>query len=155
MEEVRQQLETRSGQTIRSRLLTQINHLEEQEQAEIETLQNARNRFNREYPSVGFNGAEKDNTVYDRLLRDYQNDYEPKYESEFEKQCSLIYKSLRENVIATIHGDINAAKRHTHEINRLLRETNFADSTYQIKIEPARDDNPNICFIYRTLFFQI
>ena len=139
MEEVRQQLETRSGQTIRSRLLTQINHLEEQEQAEIETLQNARNRFNREYPSVGFNGAEKDNTVYDRLLRDYQNDYEPKYESEFEKQCSLIYKSLRENVIATIHGDINAAKRHTHEINRLLRETNFADSTYQIKIEPARD----------------
>ncbi len=120
MEEVRQQLETRSGQTIRSRLLTQINHLEEQEQAEIETLQNARNRFNREYPSVGFNGAEKDNTVYDRLLRDYQNDYEPKYESEFEKQCSLIYKSLRENVIATIHGDINAAKRHTHEINRFF-----------------------------------
>ncbi len=139
-EEVRRQLETRSSQTVRSKLSTQINSLEEKEQEEIETLQNARNRFNREYPSVGFSGAEKENTVYERLLQDYQNDYEPKYENEFEKQCSLIYKSLRENVIATIHGDINAAKRHTHEINRLLRETNFADSTYQIKIEPARDE---------------
>ncbi len=139
-EEVRRQLETRSSQTVRSKLSTQINSLEEKEQEEIETLQNARNRFNREYPSVGFSGAEKENTVYERLLQDYQSDYEPKYENEFEKQCSLIYKSLRENVIATIHGDINAAKRHTHEINRLLRETNFADSTYQIKIEPARDE---------------
>lgn len=133
-------MRTRSGQAIRGRLLDRIRALEEREQAEIETLQNARNRFNREYPSVGFNGAEKDNTVYERLLQDYQNDYEPKYESEFERQCDLIYRSLRENVIATIHGDIKAAKRHTYEINRLLRKTNFADSTYQIKIEPAHDE---------------
>lgn len=138
--EITEQLQTRSGQTIRNRLAAQINTLEEKEQEETETLQNARNRFNREYPSVGFNGAEKDNTVYDRLLQDYQNDYEPKYESAFERQCSLIYKSLRENVIATIHGDIKAAKRHTYDINRLLRKTNFADSTYQIKIEPAHDE---------------
>ncbi|MDE5700529.1 MAG: AAA family ATPase [Lachnospiraceae bacterium] len=138
--EITEQLKTRSGQTIRNRLAAQINTLEEKEQEETETLQNARNRFNREYPSVGFNGAEKDNTVYDRLLQDYQNDYEPKYESAFERQCSLIYKSLRENVIATIHGDIKAAKRHTYDINRLLRKTNFADSTYQIKIEPAHDE---------------
>lgn len=138
--EIAEQLRTRSGQTIRGRLFAQIGAFEEKEQAEAETLQNARNRFNREYPSVGFNGAEKDNTVYERLLQDYQNDYEPKYESEFGRQCDLIYKSLRENVIATIHGDIKAAKRHTYEINRLLRKTNFADSTYQIKIEPARDE---------------
>lgn len=138
--EVTEQLKTRSGQAIRNRGSAQISVLEGKEQEETETLQNARNRFNREYPSVGFNGAEKDNTVYDRLLQDYQNDYEPKYESEFERQCSLIYKSLRENVIATIHGDIKAAKRHTHDINRLLRKTNFADSTYQIKIEPACDE---------------
>ncbi len=138
--EITEQLRTRSGQAIRGRLLDQIRALEEREQAEIETLQNARNRFNREYPSVGFNGAEKDNTVYERLLQDYQNDYEPKYEREFERQCDLIYRSLRENVIATIHGDIKAAKRHTYEINRLLRKTNFADSTYQIKIEPAHDE---------------
>lgn len=137
---VTEQLKTRSGQVIRNRLFAQISALEEQEQREAETLQNARNRFNREYPSVGFNGMEKDNTVYDQLLQDYQKDYEPKYESEFEKQCDLIYRSLRENVIATIHGDIAAAKRHTYDINRLLRETNFADSTYQIRIEPARDE---------------
>ncbi len=83
---------------------------------------------------------EKDNTCYDRLLEEYQSGYEPKYEQEFEKQCKLIYKSLRENVIATLHGDINAAKRHTCDINRLLRKTNFADSTYQIKLEPAKDE---------------
>ena len=53
----------------------------------------------------------------------------------------MIYKSLRENVIGTIHGDIKAAKRHAYEINRLLRETNFSDSTYQIKIEPAKNEN--------------
>ena len=41
----------------------------------------------------------------------------------------------------TIHGDIKAAKRHAYEINRLLRETNFSDSTYQIKIEPAKNEN--------------
>ncbi|MBO5145288.1 MAG: AAA family ATPase [Lachnospiraceae bacterium] len=138
--EVTQQLRVRSGQALRNRLTAKIGELEQKEQEENEVLQASRNRFNREYPSVGFHGAEKDNTVYDKLLSDYRNDYEPKYESEFEKQCNLIYKSLRENVIATIHGDINAAKRHTHEINRLLRKTNFADSTYQIKIEPARDE---------------
>ena len=44
-------------------------------------------------------------------------------------------------MIATIHGDIKAAKRHAYEINRLLRETNFSDSTYQIKIEPAKNEN--------------
>ena len=61
--------------------------------------------------------------------------------NKFEKKCASIYKSLRENVIATIHGDIKAAKRHAYEINRLLRETNFSDSTYQIKIEPAKNEN--------------
>ena len=70
-----------------------------------------------------------------------EKDYEPEYESEFEEQCKVIYKSLRENVIGTIHGDIKAAKRHAYEINRLLRETNFSDSTYQIKIEPAKNEN--------------
>ena len=44
-------------------------------------------------------------------------------------------------MIATIHGDIKAAKRHAFEINRLLKKTNFSDSTYQIKIEPARNEN--------------
>lgn len=139
--EVQELLRQRSGQAVKNQKRNEITALEEKEQEETENLQAARNRFNKEYPSVGFNGMEKSNEGYEKLLNDYQNDYEPKYESEFEKQCDIIYKSLRENVIATIHGDINAARRHTHEINRLLRKTNFADSTYQIKIEPAKNEN--------------
>lgn len=38
-------------------------------------------------------------------------------------------------------GISKQAKRHAYEINRLLRETNFSDSTYQIKIEPAKNEN--------------
>ena len=72
-EEAANQLQTRSAQTVRNRLFAQISTLEEKEQAEAEVLQNARNRFNREYPSVGFNGMEKDNTCYERLLQDYQS----------------------------------------------------------------------------------
>ena len=139
--EVEKLLQTRSGQSIKTQKNNEIIALQEKEQQEDENRQAARNRFNREYPSVGFSGMEKSNDVYVNLLNDYETDYEPKYESEFEKQCNIIYKSLRENVIATIHGDINAAKRHAHEINRLLRKTNFADSTYQIKIEPAKNEN--------------
>ena len=86
-------------------------------------------------------GVEKSNEAYEALLDKYETDYEPEYEKEFDKQCDFIYRSLRENVIATIHGDIKAAKRHAYEINRLLRETNFSDSTYQIKIEPAKNEN--------------
>ena len=61
-------------------------------------------------------------------------------------------KNLKKNVHPSIRvsgrmslqqfmGDIKAAKRHAYEINRLLRETNFSDSTYQIKIEPAKNEN--------------
>lgn len=139
--EVQELLKSSSGQAVRSRQRNRIAALEGQEQEEAENLQIARNRFIREYPSLGFNGMEKSNEGYEKLLRDYQSDYEPRYEAEFEKQCNTIYRSLRENVIATIHGDINAARRHTQEINRLLRKTNFADSTYQIKIEPAKNEN--------------
>ncbi len=91
-EEAANQLQTRSAQTVRNRLFAQISTLEEKEQAEAEVLQNARNRFNREYPSVGFNGMEKDNTCYERLLQDYQSDYEPKYEQEFENSVSRFTK---------------------------------------------------------------
>jgi uncharacterized protein YPO0396 len=139
--QVSEELKKRSGQTIKNKLNSDIAQWLEKEQQEEESLSITRSRFNREYPSLGFSGMEKTNDVYVNLLYSYENDFEPKYESEFESQCTLIYKSLRENVIATIHGDINAAKRHTREINRLLRKTNFADSTYQIKIEPAKNEN--------------
>ena len=132
--EVQEVLKNRSGQSIKNQKNAEITVLNGQIEERAETLRVSRNRYIFAYPASPFNGSEKSNEAYEKLLEEYQTDYEPAYEAEFEKQCEFIYKSLRENVIATIHGDIKAAKRHTYEINRLLRETNFSDSTYQIKI---------------------
>lgn len=140
-QEVWELLKKQSGQTVINRKKAQVADLEEKEQAQAETLRAARNRYIFAYPAGPFNGAETSNEAYEKLLEKYLTDFEPAYEEEFEKKCASIYKSLRENVIATIHGDIKAAKRHAYEINRLLRETNFSDSTYQIKIEPAKNEN--------------
>ena len=140
-QEVQELLKKRSGGAIKNAKNAQIADLMVKEQEKAETLRASRNRYIFAYPSSQFNGSEKSNEAYEKLLEEYQTDYEPAYEAEFEKQCDFIYKSLRENVIATIHGDIKAARRHAHEINRLLRETNFSDSTYQIKIEPAKNEN--------------
>ena len=140
-QEVQEQLKKRSGQSLKNQKNAELAALSAGEQEKAETLRTTRNRYIFAYPSSQFNGSEKSNEAYVKLLEEYQTDYEPAYEAEFEKQCDFIYKSLRENVIATIHGDIKAAKRHAYEINRLLRETNFSDSTYQIKIEPAKNEN--------------
>ena len=140
-QEVWELLKKQSGQAVINRKKAQVADLEEKEQAQAETLLAARNRYIFAYPAGPFNGAETSNEAYEKLLEKYLTDFEPAYEEEFEKKCASIYKSLRENVIATIHGDIKAAKRHAYEINRLLRETNFSDSTYQIKIEPAKNEN--------------
>lgn len=140
-QEVWELLKKQSGQAVINRKKAQVADLEEKEQARAETLRAARNRYIFAYPAGPFNGAETSNEAYEKLLEKYLTDFEPAYEEEFEKKCASIYKSLRENVIATIHGDIKAAKRHAYEINRLLRETNFSDSTYQIKIEPAKNEN--------------
>ena len=139
--EVQEEIKKRSGQSVKNQKNAQLASLAEQEQKKAEMLRESRNNYIFAYPSSQFNGSEKSNEAYEKLLEEYRTDYEPAYEAEFEKQCDFIYKSLRENVIATIHGDIKAAKRHAYEINRLLRETNFSDSTYQIKIEPARNEN--------------
>ena len=140
-QEVWELLKKQSGQAVINRKKAQVADLEEKEQAQAETLRAARNRYIFAYPAGPFNGAETSKEAYEKLLEKYLTDFEPAYEEEFEKKCASIYKSLRENVIATIHGDIKAAKRHAYEINRLLRETNFSDSTYQIKIEPAKNEN--------------
>ena len=140
-QEVWELLKKQSGQAVINRKKAQVADLEEKEQAQAETLRAARNRYIFAYPAGPFNGAETSNEAYEKLLEKYLTDFEPAYEEVFEKKCASIYKSLRENVIATIHGDIKAAKRHAYEINRLLRETNFSDSTYQIKIEPAKNEN--------------
>lgn len=140
-EETAELLKMRSVQSVRRQKFAEADKLRQEETEKTEQLQTARSRFNREYPSLGFHDMASSNACYEELLEEYRREYEPKYQQEFETQCGQIYRSLRENVIATIHGDINAAKRHTQEINRMLRQTNFADSTYQIKIEPARNEN--------------
>ena len=140
-QEVWELLKKQSGQAVINRKKAEVADLEEKEQVQAETLRAARNRYIFAYPAGPFNGAETSNEAYEKLLEKYLTDFEPAYEEEFEKKCASIYKSIRENVIATIHGDIKAAKRHAYEINRLLRETNFSDSTYQIKIEPAKNEN--------------
>lgn len=139
--EVEEMLKKHSGQALKTKKNNEITALTEKEQVKAEELQIARNRFVFAYPNGGCNGSEKTNEVYENLLQEYQTNFEPSYEAEFEKQCDVIYKSLRENVIASIHGDIKAAKRHVIEINRLLRETNFSDSTYQIEIKEANNEN--------------
>lgn len=140
-QEVWELLKKQSGQSVINRKKTEIADLADKEQEQAERLQMARNKYILAYPASEFSGAEKSNEAYEKMLERYRTDFEPAYEEEFEKKCASIYKSLRENVIATIHGDIKAAKRHAYEINRLLRETNFSDSTYQIKIEPAKNEN--------------
>lgn len=145
--QVQDMLQHSSGASVKSKQREKLIELQGadgnggRQQSCVETLQTARYRYIKEFPSGQFSGAEKSNKAYEELLEKYEKDYEPEYESEFEEQCKVIYKSLRENVIGTIHGDIKAAKRHAYEINRLLRETNFSDSTYQIKIEPAKNEN--------------
>lgn len=140
-QEVWELLKKQSGQSVINRKKAEIADLADKEQEQAERLQMARNKYIHAYPASEFSGAEKSNEAYEKMLERYRTDFEPAYEEEFEKKCASIYKSLRENVIATIHGDIKAAKRHAYEINRLLRETNFSDSTYQIKIEPAKNEN--------------
>ena len=139
--EIKESLKKRSAQSLKMQKNAGIDALLKREEEQAEALGRARSAYIVQFPSSGFSGTEKSNEAYERLVEQYRTDFEPKYRIEFEKQCDLIYRSLRENVIATIHGDIKAAKRHAFEINRLLKKTNFSDSTYQIKIEPARNEN--------------
>lgn len=139
-QEVKEQLKHFSGLTLRNRKAREISELKEREDRQKEKLQKSRIDFNVKYPSCGLDESSSNQTYLDLLDR-YRQDFEPKYKAEFEKQCDFVYKSLRGNVIATIHGDIKAAKRHTYEINRLLRRTNFSDSTYQIRIDRAQNEN--------------
>lgn len=140
-EEVREALGRKSVQAVKNQKKGEIAELRMREEQQSDRLAKDRNAYILQFPSSGFSGTEKSNEGYERLLAQCRNDYEPGYQAEFIRQYDLVYKILRENVIATIHGDIKAAKRHAGEINRLLKKINFSDSTYQIKIEPARNAN--------------
>lgn len=139
--EVRENLETQSEASYKRKQSEALASLIGQEETENERRALARNRFNREYPTYGFSGVERENDEYDKVLAKLQQEFEPKYKDEFEKQYLLVYKTLRENVIATIHSEIGAAYRHKKQINRMLSKIRFSDSTYQIDILPAENEN--------------
>ena len=139
--EVSEQLLTQSETSYRNRMTRELTSLRELEQEQQENRSRARMDFNRIYASYGLSGVEKENDAYDRILEQCQRDYEPQYKEEFRMQCDQVYTSLRDNVIAAIHGEIKAAYRHAREINRLLSRIRFSDSTYQIEIRPADNEN--------------
>lgn len=125
----------------KSKKVIKLKKLLDEEQDTLEKRGVARNRFNKEFPSYDFGGMEETNQVYDDLLDQCRNNFEPKYKEEFSKQYNLVYHMLRENVIATIHSEIKGAKRHRREINNMLSKISFSDSIYQIDILPADNEN--------------
>ncbi len=139
--EVNEEIRKRTEASYRQRMRAQLDQLDEREAELSDERTIARNRFNREYPAYGFTGVEHSNDVYDKVLQRCREDFEPKYKEEFRKQYELVYHSLRDNVIATIHGEIKAAYRHRREINRMLAKIRFSDSIYQIDILPAKNEN--------------
>ena len=139
LSEINSELEHVAADTLKRRYLAKMYEARENAELALEERSHARQLYISAYPNCEFTGMEKGNESYDQKLLEYQKNYEPQYQQEFEKQCSRIYKSLRDNVIAKIHGDMKGAHRHKREINRLLRETNFADSRYQIDIEAAQN----------------
>lgn len=139
--EVRENLEKQAENTYRRKQNERLSELAGQEEQAADQRVIARNKFNRDYPAYGFTGVERENDAYDKVLEELKRDFEPKYKEEFEKQYQQVYYSLRENVIATIHGEIKAAYRHKREINRMLSRIRFSDSTYQIDILPAENEN--------------
>lgn len=140
-EEVTAEIAKRTEPVYRQLVKAQFERLTEKETELVDERTIARNRFNREYPTYGFTGVEHSNEVYDQVLERCRKDFEPKYKEEFQKQYELVYHSLRDNVIATIHGEIKAAYRHRRDINRMLSKIRFSDSIYQIDILPAKNEN--------------
>lgn len=139
--EIEESMKRVSGNTLSERFKERLEQLRCKEETLSEELTEARMEYVMAYPSSGFTAREHSNDVYIEKLNDYRKNYEPQYQEEFEKQCQKVHQTLRENIVAKIHNDIKQAVRHKNEINRMLRDTNFADSTYQIKIEAAKTED--------------
>ena len=140
-QEIEEELKHSSEKTLSERLRTISETLRQKAEELQAELTETRMAYLMVYPSDGFTGAERSNDVYVDKLNDYRKNYEPQYQQEFDKQCGAVYQTLRENIVAKIHNDIKQAIRHKNEINRMLRDTNFADSVYQIKIEAAKNED--------------
>lgn len=140
-QEIEAELRRFSGKTLSERFRIKAEELEQKAVDLAADLTEARMSYITAYPASGFTGAERSNEGYMEKLNEYRKNYEPQYQKEFDKQCAAVYRTLRENIVAKIHNDIKQAVRHKNEINRMLRDTNFADSVYQIKIEAAKNED--------------
>ena len=141
LEEAQQAYQNGQANECRKKQKQALEEAKKTEGQEQELRGTARAKFNRAFPSYDFGGMEQENTVYDELLERFRKNFEPEYKAQFDKQYRLVYQMLRENVIATIHGEIKAAKRHRREINAMLAKIRFSDSIYQIDILPTDDEN--------------
>lgn len=134
-------LEKRSLGALRAEVQKELEGLKGRAEELVNERLAARFAFNKEYSALGLVGNEADNKPYDELYERYQREYVSEYKAQFEEQCRLVYRSLRDNVIASIHGDIKAAFRQVREVNRVLGATSFYDSVYKIGITPAANEN--------------
>ncbi len=134
-------LEKRTLSALRAETQRELEGLKSQAEELVNERLRARFAFNKEYSALGLVGTEADNKPYDELYERYQKEYVSEYKAQFEEQCRLVYRSLRDNVIASIHGDIKAAFRQVREVNRVLGATSFYDSVYKIGITPAANEN--------------
>lgn len=141
VEEIEQVIEEGKVPKYKKETTDNLEKAKKEEEIEANLRANARLKYNRQFPMRDFSGMEKSNDVYDARLVQCKKDFEPKYKAEFDKQYQLVYQMLRENVIATIHSEIKAAKRHRREINAMLEKIRFSDSIYQIDILPVNDEN--------------
>lgn len=101
----------------------------------------ARKDYLEAYPLSGMDGSERTNARYLEELEKFESQYVPEYQKQFDAQCEQVHRSLRDNVLTKMHNDIKEAQRHLRDINRLLRQTNFADSIYQISIGPVHNED--------------
>lgn len=139
--EVREALKKQSEASYRAFKQRELDELTAAREEHTEMRFLARNVFNDEYKLLNLSGMEKSNEAYDQLLDQYRNDFEPAFKEEFQEKYNQVYLSLRENVIAAIHGELKAAHRHKREINRMLGGIQFSDSIYQIDVLPAENEN--------------
>lgn len=81
--QVQDMLQHSSGASVKSKQREKLIELQGadgnggRQQSCVETLQTARYRYIKEFPSGQFSGAEKSNKAYEELLEKYEKDYEP------------------------------------------------------------------------------
>ena len=128
--------EIENGRTyvLRKESLAKKAQLEKAQETEEEARGRARTNFNKTYPSFNFGGMEKDNRVYDELLEQSRNNFEPEYKKQFDDQYQLVYKMLREMSLQrfTVKSKVpkDTAGRSMHSLQKSHSPTVFIRSIF-------------------------